>query len=598
MRRPVQTVTTVIFLLNLLPLAVMGQPLPPELPWNGETAKFIRPADDPWVTPAEVTGLTETPNYAATISWLRKLVEASPQLTMQTIGKTWQQRDLWLVVATDKAAETPEQLPASKPTLLFHAGIHAGEIDGKDAGLMFLRDVVQNNTALLDKINILFIPVLSPDAHENSSAFNRVNQRGPKEMGWRTNARNLNLNRDFAKAETPEIQALLQVFNRWPVDLYIDVHVTDGIDYQHDITFGFNDKNPYSPRISRWLAGRLTPAVYSALTAAGHVPGPLLLALDDRNFEAGILSWTAPPRFSNGYGDARHLPAILVENHSLKSYKQRVLGTYVFLNSVAAFLADNFDGLREAAAQDRHAQPNKVPMGWQWDPQNYEPHEIKIKGVAYKKYTSPISGTEETEWLGTPQDYTLPHHVQRPRYYVTRPAAYWVPASRADIIAKLQLHGLQMEILEKPASVNVELYRLDSSHLATTPFEGRVRLEVETASLETQTRVYAAGSARIPTDQPLGDLAILLLEPFGEDSFLQWGYFHEILQRTEYIEGYVVEPLAQSMLNNDRQLKKAFEKALTEEAFAKDPKRRLQWFYERSPYWDPNYLLYPVGREM
>ena len=587
-----------IWLLALVALSPAQEAaLPPELPWDGKSKKFISPADDKFLTVAEKSNFEETPSYQESIDWLEALVEQSNYLTMHSIGKSSQGRDIWMIVVSSNAAVSEEDLDDSKPTVLFHAGIHSGEIDGKDAGMMFLRDVVRKHADLLQKINMLFIPVINPDGHEMISSHNRVNQRGPSKMGWRTNARNLNLNRDFSKIETPDLQALLGVFNNWPVDLYIDFHVTDGVDYQYDITFGYNVRNTYSPHMVEWLQKELTPAVYSELEDYDHIPGPLLLALDGRNPAAGVFDWTASQRFSNGYGDARHLPSILVENHSLKNYRQRVLGTYVFLKGVMEKIAKDGLELRSAVEKDKTLRPAKLPMNWQWDFKNRKPEVIKLLGVDYEMYDSPISGVKEVRWLGTKKDVEWPLHYQKAVYVVDRPRAYWIPLERSDIVEKLRIHGIEMENMSARKDVELTMYRLPNATLAEQAFEGRVRVTPGEILKETHQVDFKTGAVRVPTDQPLGDLAMLLLEPYGEDSFLQWGYFHEISQRTEYIEGYVVEPLAQKMLAADPDLKRRFDEALLDEAFAKSADARLRWFYEQSPYYDPYHNLYPIGRE-
>ena len=200
---------------------------------------------------------------------------------------------------------------------------------------MLLRDLTVGGRhgGLLDHAHFLFVPILNVDGHERFSPFNRMNQRGPRQMGWRTNRRNLNLNRDFAKLDTPEVRALVAAIERWQPDLYLDLHVTDGADYQYDITYGWNPPHGWSPAIASWLDEVLRPAVDHELEAWGHVPGPLVLVANNRDLSGGFLGWTAGPRFSNGYGDARHLATVLVENHSLKPFDQRVLGTYVLLAS-------------------------------------------------------------------------------------------------------------------------------------------------------------------------------------------------------------------------------------------------------------------------
>ncbi len=210
--------------------------LPPEMEWAGASQALVADPEDPWLTPAEASDFNTTPSYEETMEWLRRLVAASPKLELVSVGRSWEGRSVWVVVASADGASTPEELQESqKPVLLAQAGIHSGEIDGKDAGLMLLRDLSFGELShLLDRVSLLFVPILNVDGHERVSPFSRVNQRGPDEMGWRTNARNLNLNRDYAKLDTPEIRAVVRVLDQWRPDLYLDLHVTDGIEKQNE----------------------------------------------------------------------------------------------------------------------------------------------------------------------------------------------------------------------------------------------------------------------------------------------------------------------------------------------------------------------------
>lgn len=590
-------------LLLLLPTFAPAQdwtaPLPPELPWDGKSQQLIVDEDDPWITPAERTGLTATPTYDETIAWLQRLVAAAPQLSMVSLGKSHEGRDIWMVIASADGASTPAALKATgKPTLMAQAGIHSGEIDGKDAGLMLLRDMTVRGAKarLLKGANFLFVPILSVDGHERSSPYGRINQRGPEVSGWRTNARNLNLNRDYSKLDTPEMQALIQTINQWEPDLCLDLHVTDGIDYQYDITFGYSGQHSWSPGIAAWLDRRLIPALNKDLKAMGHIPGPLIFARDNRDLSKGLEAWTAGPRFSNGYGDARHLPTALVENHSLKPYRQRVLGTYVLLESALRTLARYGSSLRRAVLADRTRVPEQVPLTWK-APET-EPEQMEFLGIEGRTVPSDISGGERVEYTGRPVTLMVPLiRFTEPEVTVARPRAYWIPPAWPEVIDRLALQGIYMETLSEPQEVEVELHRLSEVELAEEPYEGHVRVTA-TATPERRTETYPAGSVRVPTDQPLGDLAVLLLEPGSPDSFFQWGFFLEILQHTEYVEGYVMEPLARRMLETDPALKQAFETKLAEDPdFVADPRARLMWFYQRTPYFDDRWRLYPVGRE-
>jgi hypothetical protein len=577
--------------------------LPPLSPWSGASEALIAAQDDPWITPAESSGLTDSPDYETTFAWLRKLVAASPKLKMASLGKSHEGRDLWAIIASKDGAASPAELVAGgRPTLFAQGGIHAGEIDGKDAGMMLLREMTVGGgkSELLDGANLVFVPIFNVDGHERASRWSRANQRGPVRQGWRTSARNLNLNRDYAKLDTPEMQAMVLALNEWPVDLYIDLHVTDGADYQYDVTFGWNLAHAYSPAIAGWLDSVLRPALNRDLEKMGHVPGPLIFQVDKVDPTQGIWSWTGSPRFSNGYGDARHLPTVLVENHSLKPFKRRVLGTYVLLETCMRVVAADAAKLREAVAADRALRRDPVPLGFT----NWEKGEVVAPRRSYKAIkavweSSEISGEPYPRYTGEAYTVEVPVvETTKIPATATRTSAYWIPPTWPEVIERLRLHGVRMETIAEARKVEVEAYRVQDVRLAETAYEGHVRVEESSSRIERRTMLFPAGSVRVATDQPLGDLAILLLEPDSQDSFYRWGFFLEIFSRTEYVERYVLEPLAQQMLDQDPQLRRKFEARLkSDEEFRGDAEARLRWFYERTPYYDQRYLLYPVARE-
>ena len=567
--------------------------LPPAPPWHGASEALLAKPDNPWITPAEKTDLADSPGYDETVAWLKKLCAATPLVTMREFGRTAQGRPLYAVLARQGAA--------GKPLLLAQAGIHAGEIDGKDAGLMLLRDLAfGGKAALLDRADFLFVPVFNADGHERSSEWNRPNQRGPVHQGWRTTAQNLNLNRDYMKADAPEMRAMLALINEWQPALYLDLHVTDGIDYQYDITYGFHGWDggfAWSPKTGAWLDKVYRPAMDAALQAAGHIPGPLVFAQNNRDLAQGITAGPGDPRFSNAYGDLRHLPSVLVENHSLKPYKQRVLGTYVLLEASLKLVGQQAADLTAAIQADSATRPATLALNWNGNPD--EKTTMNFAGIAYEEYLSPASGVKEVRWLGTPRTYeNLTVHLNtKPGVELRRPRAYWISPTQSEIIKRLKLHGVQLDTHASPVTQTVEMYRLVNPTAAAQPFEGR-HLVTTKVKLETRTETFPAGSVRVPTDQPLGDLVVALLEPESADSFLAWGFFPEILQRTEYIEGYVIAPMAEKMLADDPKLKAEFEaKLAAEPKFAADPTARLQWFYARTKFHDDRYLLYPVGIE-
>ena len=573
--------------------------LPPAPEWDGASRSLLRDASDPWVTAFEADAEHNfSPDYADTRAWFDRLDAASDLIRIEQFGTSPEGRPIYAVIASRDGAE----LDPSKPLLVAQAGIHPGEIDGKDAGMMLLRDIAfYGRDDLLDRVNLILIPILSVDGHERSGAYSRPNQRGPRIQGWRNTATNQNLNRDFMKLDQPEMRALMAFLQRYRPDLYVDIHVTDGIDYQYDVTYGYNGEDGVwsrSPATAQWLDSAFRPFVDGALSERGHIPGPLVFAIDDRNPRAGLSDGGLGERFSNGWGSAAHIPTILIENHSLKPHEQRVLGTYVFLEAAMRLLADRGGELRAAAQADAALRPAEIPA-------NFEATEEPIAtrdflGIRFETYESEASGRTEVRWLGEPDPelWRMPYYGSRPTLTLTRPTAYWVPSYRADLIERLRLQGVAMETLSEPRTVEVEMLRLDEATVLGRTNEGHVPMTSGEPTVETMRWTFPAGSVRIPTDQPMGDVAILLLEPQSSESFFAWGMFPEILNRVEYIEAYAIAPLAESMLAADPALRAEFEaKLASDPEFAADGDARLQWFYERTPFYDQRYRLYPIGRE-
>lgn len=571
----------------------LAAPLPPLAPWTGASEKLVAPPTHAWITPGEASGLTASPSYAETRAFAEKLVAASPLLALEVFGRTPQGREMFAIVA--RKAGT-----AKKPVLLVQAGIHSGEIDGKDAGLMLLRDIAfRGKDALLDKADLVFVPIFNIDGHERSSRFNRPNQRGPVMQGWRTTAQNLNLNRDYLKADAPEMQAMIGLVRKYDPVLYLDLHVTDGTDHQYDIAFafaGWDGLYAKSPAIGAWLDGKFRPTVSAALTKAGHTPGLYVEAVDNRNPDRGIVHGADSPRFSTGFGDYRRLPTVLVESHSLKPHRQRVLGTYVLVEAALRLVGQDGAGVQAAIAADRAARPADVILTW--TPRAAPIRRVPFLGIAHETYVSPASGAREIRWLGKPVTKLVDVFGEDPGLRVTLPRAYWVPASAPHVIARMRLHGVEMETIGAPKELTLDMVRLVEPKLGAAN-EGHIPLTAKAFTRETRREVMPAGSVRVPTDQPLGLLVAAMLEAQSPDSFLAWNFFLGMLQRTEYIEGYAIAPLAEMMLARDPALRAEFAaKLAAEPEFAKDGNARLAWFYERSTYYDDRYLLYPVGREI
>ena len=556
-----------------------------------------------WQTPAEKTGYSQTPDYAETIGFAKRLASGSTSIQFQTFGFSGQGRALPLLVCSEAGVFSPEAAKENgKAVVLIQACIHAGEPDGKDAGFALLRDVAITKSAagLLQNVVLLFIPIYNTDGHERSSPYNRINQNGPASMGWRTTATYQNLNRDYMKADTPETRAWLRLWNQWQPDLFIDCHVTDGADYRCNITYHHEHHKGIDAGVLAWereiFGGKVAPAT----EAAGNVISWYLEFVDNRDLTLGTRDFNGSPRFSTGYVPLRNRPGILIETHMIKDYRARAIGTYDFLRS--ALHEVNLDPARllevgrradeEAARLVESDGP--YPLDFKLTD---EVTRFELKAFSYATEESEISGDLRVIFGREPLDLTIPmYQTFEVTAAVKPPSAYVIPVQWHSVIDVIKAHGLQTAELPTATSMNVESYRFTNVRWPEQPFEGRhmPRFDLETTSEE---RVFPAGSIIVSLKQPLAKVALNLLEPAAPDSLVRWGFFNAIFEEKEYAEHYVLEDLARQMIATDPTIAAEFDKALAEDPdLASNPGERLRFFYKRSPYWDSHLNLYPVGR--
>ena len=558
-----------------------------------------------WQTLAERTGYHKTWNYDETIAFSQKLDEASDKIVYRSFGKSGQGRDLPLLIASDDGTFTPEAARKKGKAIIFiQAGIHAGEIDGKDAGLALLRDAVITKTRpeLLKDVVILYVPIYSVDGHENSNPYMRINQNGPDEMGFRANATNLNLNRDYMKADAPETRAWLALWNEWKPDFFIDCHVTDGADFQYNVTYEYAHFQEVSPLLKNWMDehfdGRVVPKVEGEGNLLTHY-----VEFAGREVTGGIATFIATPRFATGYTPLRNRIGLLIETHSWKPYKSRVRGTYDVLRYTIEEIAATKSSLFDV---NKKADEQTVERGKTYDPARQFPLTLDVtekstpiafKGLEYKVEDSAISGGKMIVYGTKPLNVTIPRFDEgRVVTSVAPPLYYIIPPEWKDVINVLQMHGIKFETIKNPLTVEVESYHLTQPKWATASFENRVTLTCKQTPVA-ETRTYPTGSIIVPMTQEAADVAIHLLEPNGPDSFVYWGFFDSIFEQKEYGESYIVEKIAREMLAKDPNLQKEFDERLKDPAFAKNPRARLQFFYERSPYYlNQKVGVYPVGR--
>jgi hypothetical protein len=557
-------------------------------------------------TIAELSDYRRTGRYDEVVRLCSTYQAAWPkQVRCFEFGRTPEGRAmLALAISADGVLDAKSSRKLNRPVLLIQGGIHAGEIDGKDAGFLAVRDLLDGRVAngALKKVTLVFVPIFNIDGHERFGPNNRPNQIGPEEMGWRATAQNLNLNRDYVKAESPEMQAMLRLLNDWDPIVYADLHVTDGAEFEHDISINVSPTVSGDPELKR-AGTALSEALLRDLKASGSLPVdfyPTFVTGDDPS--SGFATFLAPPRFSHEYWSRRNRIGVLVETHSWKTYKTRVHSTYISIVGMMTQLSlHGTEWLTIAKNLDKRART----MGGSDVVLSYGTTShfktIEFRGYHYTRELSPVSGGLMTRYDNQrPEIWRIPFYDEvQPTLTIPAPrGGYIVAAAWAKQVAeKLSLHRVEFTRIESAlAPLSVQTFRATSVQQALSSTEGRATLTA-LGQWQNESRAVPAGSLFVPIAQTNSQLAMLLLEPKSTESLLAWGFFTGAFERKEYMEAYVAEQVAIKMLDNDPALKAEFERKLQQEpAFAGSPQARLDFFYRRHPSFDERLNLYPVFR--
>ena len=559
---------------------------------------------DYWKTHFEKSNYLETPRYEETINYFRKFEKHSPYAKMFSIGKSAEGRNIYVLIISKDRAFTPELArKTNKPIVFIQNGIHAGEIDGKDASMILLREILitKEKSYYLENAILLVMPIFNVDGHERFSPYNRINQNGPKEMGWRTNAQNLNLNRDYMKADSPEMKAWLKFFNQWLPHIFIDCHTTNGADYQYEITYSCEKYGNVHPELGEWIKNDFVPFIEDEVQKSGYLIAPYVWFRGDE-IKNGIVEGVTSPRLSTGYVAIQNRVALLVETHMLKDYKTRVFATLTMLDAVIRKANQTGKNLVELINQTDKKVIDEIANRKKYLPVKFQMSNefvpFTFKGIKYEKLPSKISGKEKIVYTGEKFEMEIPLYNKPVAVdSINAPEFYLIPRAYSNIVEILNLHGVKYEVLKSAQKYLVEKYRFDENTVwQKRPYEGRIML---TTKYETfvDTLIAEKGDYLIPVNQRAVKVIIHLLEPKSGDSFVSWGFFNSIFERKEYYEDYVMEKLAEEMYNSNEYLRKEFEEKLkSDTTFANSPEQRLEFFYRRSPYFDKQWLVYPVSR--
>ncbi|MGK6351146.1 M14 family zinc carboxypeptidase [Parapedobacter sp. DT-150] len=537
-----------------------------------------------------------TATYEEAIAFYQALDEQYAACKLLTYGPTDSGKPLHLLVIAKDGQFDPQRLhQQDRPVILINNGIHPGEPEGIDASMMLARDLLAQNN-LPQHAVLCIIPVYNIGGMLNRGT-SRANQNGPEAYGFRGNARNYDLNRDFIKTDSRNSRSFQEIFNLWQPDVFMDTHTSNGADYQYVMTLIDTQVDKLHPVLHN-LAKTFTSGLYTRMEKSGYEMVPYVNFMG-RTPESGLVAFYETPRYSTGYAALHHTVGYMPETHMWKPYPQRVRSTYALLGhfvTQADQQADKIHRQRKAALEQSKTQRQFV-LTWQLDTTQHE--QIAFKGYESGEKPSDINGFPRQYYdRSKPFTRTIPYYNRyTPDVTVTKPRAYVIPQAWQDVAELLQLNGAKVERLEWDTLLTLEMYYITDYQTARSPYEGHyIHSDVKLKPVEQQIQCYQ-GDYLVVTDQPVNRFIVEALEPQAADSYFSWNFFDSVLGQKEYFSAYIFEDEAFRMLNDDAGLKREFEAAkAADEQLRSNGRAQLDWIYKHSPYYEKTHLRYPVGR--
>ncbi len=551
------------------------------------------------ITIFEQSNGKQTPTYFQAIDWWKKLDAASPIVKMQAVGMTDAGYPLHLIlVSAERDFDIKSLKRKKKNIILINNGIHPGEPDGIDASMLLVKDIIQKKYTLPTNVVLAFIPVYNIGGALNRSSNYRVDQNGPEEFGFRGNSQNLDLNRDFIKADSKDALAFTQIFHYLDPDVFIDNHVSNGADYQHVMTLLTSQHNKLGGIMGEFLNKEFEPALYPLMKNKGFDLVPYVNHFGETP-DAGWPQFWDSPRYSSGYATLWNTFAFVPETHMLKPYKQRVASTQALMESFIEFVSKNSTEITELRAQTKKQQlvQTSFIIAWKWDRTKFT--EINFKGFEAGKKISDVSGLERLYYdRSKPFEKSIPFYNT---YYDTlsieKPIAYIIPQGWWKVIDRLKMNKVQMRQIINDTTIEIEAYRIENYQASSRPFEGHRPNSNVGVSKSMKKLLFRKGDYYIPLNQRANRFLIETLEPQAEDSYFVWNSFDGILGQKEGFSDYVFEETASAYLKQNPDLKNKLEqRRVTDSAFAKNRTSQLDFVYKNSPYYEPAHLQYPVYR--
>ncbi len=552
-----------------------------------------------FITVFEESKSLETATYEQTIKFYSDLAESFNEITIKPIGETDSGKPLHIVTLnTNGTGDKFDKLRDTNRILLINNGIHPGESDGIDATMMLYRDIVQGKIEAPENTILVTIPIYNVGGSLNRNTGTRTNQNGPMEYGFRGNARNYDLNRDFIKSDSKNAKTFAKIFHLVKPDVFIDNHVSNGADYQYALTHLFTQHNKLGGVLGEYINNKMMPILEQKLKDKSWDITPYVNVFN-RTPESGFSQFMDSPRYSTGYTTLFNTLGMMVETHMLKPYKQRVEGTYELMASMIVLIEEQGNEIRELRNKQSKTWSKGMAYPITWTVDTTKISTLNFKGYEGKMITSDFTGGQRLKYDRT-KPFIKP--VKYRNYYkstseIVIPQAYVIPQGWHNVIELIKLNDVEYSLLENDTIIKVESYKIDDYKTRKSPYEGHYSHYATKVKSSLKDIKFRKGDYIINTEQPSIRYLVETLEPTGVDSFFNWNFFDTILQQKEGFSPYVWEDKAKLILRANPKLQIDFNLRKTyDKEFANNWYAQLDWIHKQSSNYEESHMQYPVYR--
>ena len=487
---------------------------------------------------------------------------------------------------------------SNKQVVFINNGIHPGEPAGIDASMILLRDLIDNKIRIPADIIVAIIPIYNIGGHLNRNSTSRVNQSGPEEYGFRGNARNYDLNRDFIKSDTKNSRSFQEIFHWLNPLVFIDTHTSNGADYQHIMTLIPTQHDRLGGELGDYLKNSMIPLLFSEMEKENYPMVPYVNAWSGTP-ENGWPQFKDSPRYSSGYAALFHTLSFMPEAHMLKTYQERVQSMHALLKIFLKTVENDGVQMQAMKKRDEERTIKKNTFDFNHQSDRTEFTEIAYLGYEAGHKPSEVSGQERLYYdQSKPFSTTVKYYdTYKPSLKLKKPQAYIIPQGWHNVVDNLVRNGVKLLPLEGDTTLSVTVYHIKDFATSPRPYEGHyIHSKVELTATD-QTVIVKKGDFLLPMNQVTNRFVMEVLEPVAEDSYFAWNYFDTILQAKEGYSAYVFEDLAAVYLKENPAIRQELERKRQEDPeFDKNGPAQLRWVFEQSPWYEAAHNRYPIYR--